>query len=74
MQKEETRGKKGEWERGYEGYEAERFFLTVHNDLYDPQINLAASHLATLASVGALVRLLYSTDLEAVVMKYLEPN
>lgn len=43
--------------------EAEKFFLTVHNDLYDPQINLAASHLATLASVGALVGLLYSTDL-----------
>lgn len=55
-------------------WEAERFFLTVHDDLYDPQINLAASHLATLTSVGALVGLLYSTDLEVVVAKYLEPN
>lgn len=55
-------------------WKAERFFLTVHDDLYDPQINLAASHLATLTSVGALVGLLYSTDLEVVVAKYLEPN
>lgn len=56
------------------GCEAERFFLTVHDDLNDPEINLATSHLASLASVGALVGLLYSTDLEAVVVKYLEPN
>lgn len=56
------------------GCKADKFFLTVHNDLYDPQINLAASHLAALARVGALVGLLYSTDLEVVVMKYLEPN
>lgn len=66
----------GEGKKREEGkkWEAERFFLTVHDDLYDPQINLTASHLATLTSVGALVRLLYSTNLEVVVAQYLEPN
>lgn len=48
--------------------------LTVHNDLDDPQINLAAGHEATLACVCALICLLYATDLKVIVVQHLEAN
>lgn len=45
----------------------ERGLLTVHNDLDDPQINLAAGHEATLAGIRAFICLLYATDLKVIV-------
>lgn len=52
----------------------ERRLLTVHNDLNNPQINLAAEHEATLTGVRALICLLYATDLKVIVAQHLKPN
>lgn len=51
-----------------------RGLLTVHDDLDDPQINLAAGHEATLAGIRALIGLLYATDLEVIVSQHLKAN
>ena len=41
--------------------------LTIHHDLDDSQINLAAGHEATLTYIKAFVGLLYATDLKVIV-------
>lgn len=48
--------------------------LTIHDDLDDPKINLAAGHEAPLTCVRALIGLLYATNLEVIVVQHLKPN
>lgn len=52
----------------------ERDPLTIHDDHYDLEIDLAPGQDAALAGVRPLVSLLNATDLKVVVAQYLEAD